>query len=661
MVGNKIKQFLVNHGYSLEGKSDSALLDILAEVLELKRFNLVNFSISSIKNCINNQSLSHIPTDKWKKLNCLPINIDINSISIAITDPLVSELQKEINLLIPNYKISFLIAEENDLLKLYDLVQKDFSNLDLKLQLEDSNSIAKFTEQSENLNEANIRPEDVSAPLVIRLLDKIFSDSLEKKCSDIHLTPTANGLDVKIRVDGILQELLKVPAHFKHPVVSRIKLLSGMDIAEKRKPQDGRLRLKTNNSPVDLRISTVPGVHGETVVMRVLATRTGQVTLESLGMSDKHTQIINIALKNSSKVILVSGPTGSGKTSTLYGCLNNLADGSRNIITIEDPVEYRIEGITQVQINSKTDVSFAAGLRSALRQDPDVIMVGEIRDTETAQIAMQAAQTGHLVLSTIHTNSAESTITRLEDLGLQKFLIANSISTIIAQRLVRKTLPDGSYSGRLAVLSILELTDEICDLIRSGASETTIIKEAKKNGFQTLWEHGLELVSLGLTTEDELERVLGCRPKVNEINQSENSANNEFVENQSSKFLSKPTMLLVEDDDSTRAVMTMLFEEKMFNVIEACNGVDALEQIFKMQTPPSIIVTDLMMPKMSGIELLKKLKKDPRLQKTPVILLTAATSEENELNTLEHGADDFIPKASDSRILVARVERLLSK
>ena len=265
---------------------------------------------------------------------------------------------------------------------------------------------------------------------------------MREHASDIHLEPQEDEMDVRFRVDGILRKVMTVPKRLRSGVQSRIKVMANLDITERRRPQDGRMQLKVGDAEVDLRVSTLPTIHGEKIVARVLNKAHGLLSIDELGFSDQTTEQLLRILKLNQGMILVTGPTGSGKTTTLYGFLSHLNSVEKNIITIEDPVEYQLEGINQVQINPKVNLTFATGLRSILRQDPDIIMVGEIRDTETAEIAVRSALTGHLVLSTLHTNHTVATIARLLDMNIEPYLISSTVSAVISQRLVRKVCPD---------------------------------------------------------------------------------------------------------------------------------------------------------------------------------------------------------------------------
>ena len=390
--------------------------------------------------------------------------------------------------------------------------------------------------------EAELRNEKTPA---VRLVSAILASAAAKKASDIHIEPQPLGTVVRIRVDGVLRELTHIPAELTNFLVSRIKILSDMDISERRVPQDGRFLCTIGKSNLDLRVSTLPTHSGEKVVMRLLDPTASRVGFEKLGLSQENSSALSTVLSAPQGMLLVTGPTGSGKSTTLYAALNSLRSPSVNIITVEDPIEYRVEDINQVQINPKAGLTFAGTLRSMLRQDPNVIMVGEIRDQETAEIALQAAQTGHLVLSTLHTNDSIAAITRLLDLNIQGFLISASVSAVIAQRLVRKLcdcaekvpmtdehaarllaggivdfdshvhIPAGcnkcdssGYKGRVGIYELLLLDEQIRSAIRSGARDEEIRNLARSGGMRLMQEDALEKVKIGVTTMEEVLRVV---------------------------------------------------------------------------------------------------------------------------------------------------------
>jgi type IV pilus assembly protein PilB len=379
---------------------------------------------------------------------------------------------------------------------------------------------------------------------VVRLLNLVLLQAIKDKASDIHFEPFEEEFKMRYRIDGVLYEMIPPPRHLALPIVSRIKVMANLDIAERRLPQDGRIELTVGSSPVDLRISVLPTMFGESVVMRVLDRSNVQLSLDKIGLRNDELENLRGLIQKPNGIVIVTGPTGSGKTTTLYAALNELNDPETKILTAEDPVEYDIDGLVQCQVNTEQELTFGRLLRSFLRQDPDIILVGEIRDLETAQIAVQASLTGHLVFSTLHTNDAPSSILRLLDLGMESFLLTATIEAIVAQRLVRRicikckeefvptdehlmelqlkradlegrTLFRGrgcencnqsGYRGRMALFEIMRLDDQIRDMIMQEASTNVLRAEARKRGMRTLRESGLLAIYDGQTTIDEVVR-----------------------------------------------------------------------------------------------------------------------------------------------------------
>lgn len=617
----------------------------LSEKLGIPLFSLSKGLLSSLVLLFDSVKFSEIPLSKWIDAGSFPVEASERRVCVAVFNPFDLEWKNFLEFEI-GCRVEIVLASYSHVKAVH--AARDRNDFDFELPDEKKTEIIK--------EEAPVDSNNHEAAPIVKLVDKILRESIERHASDIHISPEQDGSPVRIRVDGLLQLLLTIPAGFHPAVVSRIKLLGGMDIAEKRRPQDGRLRIKASNATKDLRLSTVPTQYGENLVIRVLGGEFQSINFDSLGMPSEIQDRLKTMLKGTSRVILVTGPTGSGKSSTLYAALQYKNDGSHNIITIEDPVEYRLQGITQIQVNSKVELGFAEGLRSVLRQDPDVIMVGEIRDGETATIAMQSAQTGHLVLSTLHTNSAPAPITRLIDMGVPGFVVAASLGGILAQRLVRKLCTCNKateceqchgtgFAGRTAVYSILEITDEIRDAIHNNLPEHEIERLARSHGYISLQEAGQELLKNGVTTKEELIRVLGDLPKLD-------------LQTEEKKILKKTKLLLVEDDPDTRWIMNEVFKEQLFDVTLAENGLEGVQKVY--EELPDVIVADLMMPKMSGLELVQKLKSDPRTQNIPILILTAAGTDENEVLSFGHGVDDFVAKGSDIKILLARVQRLVS-
>lgn len=376
---------------------------------------------------------------------------------------------------------------------------------------------------------------------VIKLVNLILMQAIRERASDIHVEPDDEKLRIRFRIDGLMHEILSPPKEFEAPIISRVKVLSQLDIAERRKPQDGRFHVKIENREVDVRVSTLPTVHGENLVMRILDKVGVQLKLPELGFNQNHLRHFERLIRKPYGIILVTGPTGSGKTTTLYAALETINTEDKNIVTVEDPVEYHLKLIRQSQINPKAGLTFATGLRSILRQDPDIIMVGEIRDTETADIAVQAALTGHLVFSTLHTNDAAGALTRLIDMGVEPFLISSTVVGVLAQRLVRRIcehckegyqpqegelasfhMPAGvsigelmrgkgcirckntGFRGRVGIFELLVMGDAIRKLVARRASSDEIKKKAIEEGMLVLQQDGLAKVAKGVTTLDEV-------------------------------------------------------------------------------------------------------------------------------------------------------------
>jgi len=342
----------------------------------------------------------------------------------------------------------------------------------------------------------------------VSLLNNLAEKAVELNASDIHIEPRKEKIDIRYRVDGLLNDGGSIPKNIHQQLISRIKVISNLDISEQRLPQDGRTFIRSSDREFDLRISTIPTFWGEKAVIRILDRNNMALPIEELGMGRDQLKIYNEEIKRAQGLLLVSGPTGSGKTTTLYASLSRINSNEKNITTIEDPIEYQLSGINQVQVNEKSGLTFARGLRSVLRQDPDIIMVGEIRDMETAEIAVRAAMTGHLVFSTLHTNSAVESINRLVDIGIEPYLLS-SINCIIAQRLVRKWDPiNNRYQGRTAVFEVLRIDGNLRDAIHERARNSILLKLARASGFRTMLEISEGLIKDGTTTREEVIRVL---------------------------------------------------------------------------------------------------------------------------------------------------------
>jgi len=443
----------------------------------------------------------------------------------------IAEVRRHLQLPLALTQVS---AEEFDALlrKTYEGGGDSMAMVD---SLEDTTDLAHLAQDLPE--QADLLESDDDAP-IIRLINAVLTQAVRENASDIHIEPFENRLVVRFRVDGILREVLQSKRAVAPLVVSRIKVMSKLDIAEKRLPQDGRISLKIAGRAVDVRVSTIPSGHGERVVLRLLDKQAGRLDLGSLGMAPGIQGLMDELIHKPHGILLVTGPTGSGKTTTLYAALERLNDNTRNIMTVEDPIEYYIDGIGQTQVNTKVEMTFARGLRAILRQDPDVVMVGEIRDLETAQIAVQASLTGHLVLSTLHTNTAAGALTRLRDMGIEPFLLSSSLIGVLAQRLVRVLNPetrvafqagdyerrllglapgtpsptlyrpgrDSGYRGRTGIYELIVVDDAMRTMIHDGASEQELERHARALT-PSIREDGLAKALAGETTVEEVLRV----------------------------------------------------------------------------------------------------------------------------------------------------------
>ncbi len=495
-------------------------------------FHIPYIDITTI--VIDKEATSTISGDLAKKHNMIPIKKEGKVLTVVMSDPLNFYALDDIRNA-TGMEISVAISPKKDITNAIDryygseIAEKAFEDLQREYG---KLNIAGLNEISES--------EVANAP-VVRLINSLLQHAIKSNASDIHIEPTATELKVRFRIDGQLQEVM-TSSMSAHPAIStRIKIMSGMDIAEKRLPQDGRVETVVDGKDVDLRVSLLPTVYGEKIVIRVLGGQTVVLGRKHLGISESNMSLFDKITKSPNGIILVSGPTGSGKTTTLYTLLKELNKPEVNIITVEDPVEYRLEGINQVQVNVKAGLTFASGLRSILRQDPDIIMIGEIRDPETAEIAIRASITGHLVLSTIHTNDAASSVARLVDMGIEPYLVSSSIVGVVAQRLVRNICPRcktsyrpshdemlllkmkepvplykgagcptcnfTGYKGRTGIHEVLVVTKEIRELVNRRASTDQIEQMAIRQGTTTLQQSCTELVLNGITSVDELIKV----------------------------------------------------------------------------------------------------------------------------------------------------------
>jgi len=525
---------------------------LLAEKVDFPYLNLAFIPIES-------DALNLIPKEKAEKTKAIIINREVKTLRLAVLNPddketqsLIAELQKS------GYMIKIFIVSKNSLEKALSHYTPLKETKEITGQVEISNEVlTNFQKEISDIKALRQVLENLFKEKASQIVEAILAGALILKASDIHFEPEKEKVRVRLRLDGVLEDIINVPPSIYFLVLNRIKLLSGLKLNVHEKAQDGRFSIFSGNDAIEIRTSVLPGAYGENIVMRILDPRVIKIDLEDLGIREDDLKIINQELQKPTGMILTTGPTGSGKTTTLYAFIKKILTPDIKIITIEDPIEYHIEGISQTQVEPDKDYTFENGLRSIVRQDPDVILVGEIRDYETAEIAMHAALTGHLVFSTLHTNDAVGTIPRLIDLGIRPPIIAPAINLLMAQRLLRRVCqkcakkrlltkeelqnfkkilnnlpprvklekelnektqilePRGckdchnGYSSRIAVLELFEINDEMEDLILNSPTETQIKTAAKKAGFVTMIQDAVIKIINGVTTVEEVKRILG--------------------------------------------------------------------------------------------------------------------------------------------------------
>lgn len=524
VTGDRLGQSLVRLGVV----SDTQVADALSEHLKLERVDFARRYLSP-------EIVDLIPASIITSKHVLPLEIQDSFLIVAMADPLdiniIDDLQR-----ITGRMIRPVVATEDEISAAFQRTRNIAQSARELIDGYKEEESAKEVETQEYLGDAP----------GVKLTNLILEQAITQKASDIHLEPHETRMKVRYRIDGILQDIMEIPRHLQGDVNSRVKIMGGLDITERRKPQDGRFQMQLGGQEVDLRVSSLPTVYGEKIVLRVLHKSSHLLELEDFGFSAGNLTHIKRMLRLNQGLILVTGPTGSGKTTTLYAFLNRLNSPEKNIVTVEDPVEYRLDGVNHVQVSPKVGLTFATGLRTVLRQDPDIIMVGEIRDEETAEIAVRSSLTGHLVLSTLHTNSAVATISRLVNMGVEPYLLGSTVIGIVAQRLVRKICTDckeeveltdqlmiryiqslnielpktvyhgkgcplcnnTGYRGRSAIGEVLVFTKEMRHAVEARVSEAELLKIALSTGMTTLQEGSITKLIDGVTTVEEIIRTV---------------------------------------------------------------------------------------------------------------------------------------------------------
>ncbi len=665
-----------------------------------------------------------VPEAVARRYHIVPLKATDSVLEIATANPFDIDAEKGLAFA-SGREVRMQLLSPSKIAAMTDEIFRPDNVVEKLLEGMESSSEVEQLEETAPADEFQVSAEEASQRPVVRLVDLILSEGILARASDIHIEPEEGGFAVRYRIDGVLRQMMKVPRAAGFPLVSRIKIISSLDIADRLRPQDGRARVAVNGVPVDLRVSTLPASMGEKVVIRILDSRATVISLDALGLNPDELSAFKALLTHHEGIILVTGPTGSGKTTTLYSAIRSIQTGKTNIVTVEDPVEYRLQGIVQVQVHEKAGLTFASALRSILRQDPDVVLVGEIRDKETSTIAVQASLTGHLVLSTLHTNDAANAVTRLVDVGVEPYKIAASLRGVVAQRLMRKLcpackevwvesvpekaakwVPRGTplyravgcsdcamtgYRGRFSIVEVLTVTPEVERVIGSGATADKIQEAAHAAGMRGLWESGLDHILRGESSLDELMRVVdvpfeeGAAPELAAqpaaaaaaaatapmparapdaaaAGGGAGTSSFELLDNISAA--PKVTRL-------KRKVLLVDDEDSLRRVMKdlleregyiVSEARDGVQALDQVdRTGPDVIVLDLNLPGLDGYGVLSHLRSRPATADIPVVVLTAKGDEDNEVRVFELGADDFLTKPFRARALSARLDAVLGR
>jgi len=680
----------------LDGINSMAVMHTLAAL-----YRVPFIDISSFK---PNQDLIKLIPEKQCLESCIvPIDMQENSIIVAMSDPsdinLIDRLQFKLNKQIKPIFVRPDVIQK----KIRDFYQGDAAFDDAMASLDEDQSFSTEEVEDEDSDSIDSLKKQSGDSPIIKLVNGIIVKAMKMGSSDIHIEPGERISIVRVRVDGRLRAALKFPLKAHKLVASRVKIISDLDISNTRMPQDGRARIRLWGKSFDMRVSTLPSFHGEKIVIRILDKSNLSLDLDLLSFEKKADLRIRECIARSNGAVLVTGPTGSGKTTTLYSFLNHINDPETNIITVEDPVEFQIKGINQVQISTKKGLTFAAALRSILRQDPDVVMIGEIRDEETAEIALHAAQTGHLVLSTLHTNDAPSTVTRLIEMGLDAATLSSSLNMVVAQRLARRlckkckkeietpkdfkekfNVPDHvkffgpvgckecmdiGYKGRIGIHEVMYFNDELREAVMRGASTRELNRAACENGMFMLFDDGIDKALMGLTSIEEvirnsvppdsfdLEQRLSPDGRLLSLGDAKFNREDQSLGQLSSS--EKKPIIVADDSKSIRNLVRFVLQAEEYEVIEAEDGVQAWQLLQRYGSKIGLVITDFEMPNMNGDELVKRIREEKKYNSLPIILLTSRKEEEDEVLGLDSGADDYIGKPVEPMKLQARVRKVL--
>lgn len=675
-----------------------------------------------------------IPRKVAERYGVLALEWNEKTLKVAIADPTNVVALDDVRLYTKAQELHVVVATESGI--------RDYLARIWSLEEDSTDVVTMLDEFEADVDyDAGAVAKDADSTPVVRLVNVILADAVRARASDIHVEPQSRDVRIRYRVDGLLRDVMTVPKAASAPLSSRIKIISGLDIAERRRPQDGRARLSVDGVSIDARISTLPTMHGEKIVIRLLARADNVPPLVKSGLEEKQLEDVLNAMLVPQGLILITGPTGSGKTSTLYSAINQIRTPDRNIVTLEDPVEIQIPGINQVQVHEKSGLTFTRGLRSILRQDPDIVLVGEVRDLETAELALQASLTGHMVLTTLHTNSAVAAVTRFIDMGVEPFLVASSLSLVVAQRLVRtpctgcvapyrpspRTLRllglvesdvanakllrgrgcndcgQTGYKGRVGIYEVLPVSASVRSALIHNPTETAILSAAQAAGMISLRTAGLLKAMRGETTLEEVLRVthvdiadgsrcpacdrgldddmLCCPWCATDVDRGRCTSCSKTLHSEwrvcpycRTEAVVKPVSLRpqspMEDTGSDRRVLVVDDDPSVCAFVAAalagdCDVLTAGTAELAMRIASSehvgAVILDLVLPDLSGIELARLLRADPRTALVPLMMFTGTDDRRTETEALLAGADDYLTKPIEPTVLAERVLALLAR
>jgi len=658
-----------------------------------------------------------VPENVSRRYAALPTSATNRGIRIATANPMDLDAEQALGF-VAGRQVEFVYALPDPLMRRIEEIYRPERSIERLVSGLGTTATVETTVEEIKVYDTGTA---VEAP-VAKLVDATISDAVRERASDVHFEPFDRGLLIRYRVDGVLREVMRVPRSAAGAVIRRMKVVAKLDVSDPLHPHDGRASARVDGKMWDLRVSSIPiARYGEKVVVRLLDPSTGIAPLSGLGLWPDELAAFEKLLKNREGVVLVTGPTGSGKTTTLYSALDRIRSTGINVVTVEDPVEYQMAGVNQIQVNEKQGFTFATALRSVLRQDPDVVLLGEIRDEETARTAWQAGLSGHFVLSTLHTNDAVGSIARLVDIGIEPYKMASALKGVLAQRLLRRlcpscavpvaveALPENArppadferpvklmsarscsqcaftgYRGRMAIEEILTVDGEVAELIASGTLGEQLAAAARRAGMRPLFDAGLRRVWVGDTSYDELFRVVGetslrpsgevAAPAVaapaaappngaapSAARPSAAAAAPDEAEPMAASLeaVSHPLVLVADDDPAMRALVRSLLTAQGMRVAEASDGIAALDEAQRLR--PALMLLDMDMPRLDGLGVLETLRRRLIGRAVPVIVVTARDDPAIESRCIELGAEDYITKPIQPASLVARTRAVLRR